>query len=541
MELFIDEDGIRSDVFERTMGIQVVENWYVPSGKKHRKLVYEVEVANHYLHEIRTLKAETRLDAVRKAKKQVLEWREREVSIRLSEARKDFAERAAIESEAARSRLDSYGTILADTRGVSDPLDWDRLATNSHFSRTPLPLSPRAKPERPVRTFLQRMIPRLYAKQELAYREEFIAWRRDHERYQQEKKARMEAVHRFRAEFEAGDPEAIREYASLILSRSPYPEGFQPDFAVGVNLPAQTLVVDLVLPSPQQVPRVNGYKVVDRGTKVVASAMKEKDFESLYEEAVKQTVLRTLFEVFGSIYTPYIKSAVVNGWTTTVNKATGHDETSCFISVSSTSGEFAALNLMRVDASSCIRALKGLLAGPLAHVAPVRPIMKLDTEDSRFVESRDVLAEMNSATNLAEIPWEDFEQLVRELCEHLFSGDGVQVRVTQASRDAGVDAIVFDPDPIRGGKFVVQAKRYTKVVPVSAVRDLYGTMINEGAVKGLLVTTAHYGPDSRAFAKDKPISLIDGSNLVHLLQTHGYKVQIDIERARALMRGGETS
>ena len=105
-------------------------------------------------------------------------------------------------------------------------------------------------------------------------------------------------------------------------------------------------------------------------------------------------------------------------------------------------------------------------------------------------------------------------------------------KVTQASRDQGVDAVAFDPDPIRGGKFVIQAKRYTKVVPVSAVRDLYGTMLNEGAVKGILVTTAHYGPDSREFAKDKPITLIDGSNLVYLLEQYGYHVRLDVEAAR---------
>ena len=64
------------------------------------------------------------------------------------------------------------------------------------------------------------------------------------------------------------------------------------------------------------------------------------------------------------------------------------------------------------------------------------------------------------------------------------------------------------------------------VVPVSAVRDLYGTMIAEGAAKGILVTTSHYGRDSREFAKDKPISLIDGANLVHMFQKHGRNVQI---------------
>jgi restriction system protein len=43
------------------------------------------------------------------------------------------------------------------------------------------------------------------------------------------------------------------------------------------------------------------------------------------------------------------------------------------------------------------------------------------------------------------------------------------------SRDGGVDAVTFDLDPIRGGKFVIQAKRFNNVVPVSAARDLYGT------------------------------------------------------------------
>jgi len=104
------------------------------------------------------------------------------------------------------------------------------------------------------------------------------------------------------------------------------------------------------------------------------------------------------------------------------------------------------------------------------------------------------------------------------------------VKITRASRDWGVDAIAFDPDPIRGGKFVIQAKRYNDIVPVSAVRDLYGTMINEGASRGILVTTAYYGPESREFAKDKPITLIDGSNLVYMLSQHGYKARVELKK-----------
>jgi restriction system protein len=43
-------------------------------------------------------------------------------------------------------------------------------------------------------------------------------------------------------------------------------------------------------------------------------------------------------------------------------------------------------------------------------------------------------------------------------------------------------------------------------------------MMNEGANKGILVTTSGYGPDAFDFVKDKPIELIDGSRLLYLLE-----------------------
>ena len=136
---------------------------------------------------------------------------------------------------------------------------------------------------------------------------------------------------------------------------------------------------------------------------------------------------------------------------------------------------------------------------------------------------------------IAAMDWEDFEHLIREIFEKEFSQDGGEVKVTQSSRDGGVDAVAFDPDPIRGGKIVIQAKRYTNVVGVSAVRDLYGTVIKEGATKGILVTTADYGADAYDFAKEKPLTLLNGSNLLHLLEKHGHKAKIDLKEARLIL------
>jgi restriction system protein len=120
----------------------------------------------------------------------------------------------------------------------------------------------------------------------------------------------------------------------------------------------------------------------------------------------------------------------------------------------------------------------------------------MDLDDGRIVEAREVISGLRPDENLAAMDWEDFEHLIRELFEKEFAQNGVEVKVTRASRDSGVDAIAFDPDPLRGGKFVIQAKRYTRTVDVSAVRDLYGTLQNEGANRDILVTTSRFGPDS---------------------------------------------
>ena len=45
-------------------------------------------------------------------------------------------------------------------------------------------------------------------------------------------------------------------------------------------------------------------------------------------------------------------------------------------------------------------------------------------------------------------------------------------------------------------------------------------MQNEGASKGILVTTSGYGKASFEFADGKPLELLSGSNLLYLLAEH---------------------
>ena len=243
----------------------------------------------------------------------------------------------------------------------------------------------------------------------------------------------------------------------------------------------------------------------------------------------------SVHELFEADKANALEAISFNGWVNAINKATGKTENNCILSIQTKKSEFLEIDLANVDPKTCFKNLKGVASSKLSTLTPIQPLLQISKTDKRFVEGYNVTNEIDTTTNLAAMDWEDFEHLIRELFEKEFKTSGGEVKVTQASRDGGVDAIAFDPDPIRGGKIVIQAKRYTNTVGVSAVRDLYGTVVNEGATKGILVSTADYGPDAYEFAKGKPLTLLNGSNLLHLLEKHGHHAKIDLREAKKIL------
>jgi len=191
-----------------------------------------------------------------------------------------------------------------------------------------------------------------------------------------------------------------------------------------------------------------------------------------------------------------VDAIAVNGWVDFFERSTGQPRRAYCVSLIASKAALLAVRVETADLVAAFNSLRGASAGDTYEVAPVMPSLRFDKTDPRFVESRDTLQTMREHANLAAMKWEDFEHLIRELFELEFAASGAEVKVTRVSRDHGVDAIIFDPDPIRGGKIAIQAKRYTIPVDVSAVRDLYGTVVNEGANTGILVTTSSFGPDA---------------------------------------------
>lgn len=328
--------------------------------------------------------------------------------------------------------------------------------------------------------------------------------------------------------------DAVQEYCQIVLNNSSYPDFFPKDFELEFNPDNSLLIINYTLPTPEQIPNIKDVKFIASKNETEQILFSSKEQSDRYNRIVYMVLLRSVHEIFEADTISAIDFVCINGFINHLNKATGNYEFKCIATLSVEKEEFNQINLSNIDAEACFKKLKGISANKLIDLTPVAPLVTLDKSDSRFIESIDVLKNVDESVNLAAMNWEEFEHLIREIFGKEFSENGGEVKVTQSSRDGGVDAVAFDPDPLRGGKIIIQAKRYTNVVGVSAVRDLYGTVMNEGANKGIIVTTSYFGKDAYDFAKNKPLALIDGSNLLYLLGKHGYSAKIDIDAAKRL-------
>ncbi|MGH2541382.1 MAG: restriction endonuclease [Ardenticatenaceae bacterium] len=101
-----------------------------------------------------------------------------------------------------------------------------------------------------------------------------------------------------------------------------------------------------------------------------------------------------------------------------------------------------------------------------------------------------------------------------ELCAAIARAWGYEARRVGRSGDGGVDVEMW-----RDGEFAVaQCKHYyDRNVPVTQVRDFYGTMMHRGAARGYFFTTGRFSDGTYEFVEGKPLALIDREYLERIL------------------------
>lgn len=110
-----------------------------------------------------------------------------------------------------------------------------------------------------------------------------------------------------------------------------------------------------------------------------------------------------------------------------------------------------------------------------------------------------------------------FENLIYNLLIKM----GLEVEASKKSNDGGIDITAKSDDPITGGLYIIQCKRYSSKVGEPVVRDLYGVINHINASKGVLITNSDFSKQAIDFANGKPLELINGDKLRELLTKYG--------------------
>ena len=129
---------------------------------------------------------------------------------------------------------------------------------------------------------------------------------------------------------------------------------------------------------------------------------------------------------------------------------------------------------------------------------------------ARYRAANTSLPQLTQA-ELLELEPGQFEQYVALVFRH----KGYRVEHLGRTGDHGVDLKVY---PSVGRLGVVQCKRYRSTVGEQVVRDLYGTMVHEGAAHAFLVTAGEISAAARTWAQEKPITLVNGKQLIQAVR-----------------------
>ncbi len=128
------------------------------------------------------------------------------------------------------------------------------------------------------------------------------------------------------------------------------------------------------------------------------------------------------------------------------------------------------------------------------------------------------IKQKSSTEPLRDINWIEFESYVGEF----FKSQGYKVKQALSSApDGGVD-IWLTKD---GELSLVQCKHWkAKKVGVQVLREMYGVMLDNQATRMIIVTSGDFTNEAIEFGKDKRFWLVNGGELVNMIETGRYKL-----------------
>jgi restriction system protein len=155
------------------------------------------------------------------------------------------------------------------------------------------------------------------------------------------------------------------------------------------------------------------------------------------------------------------------------------------------------------------------LANAAPNLAPIIALVLLMPALISAINSwrkRKLLDMQESIDTVRNLNWKEFEELVGEA----YRRQGYTVyENTSAGPDGGIDLTLKK----NGELILVQCKQWRNIkVGVDKVRELYGVQISQNANRSILMTSGFFTQEAKNFAANKPIDLVEGSQLLEFIK-----------------------
>lgn len=309
-----------------------------------------------------------------------------------------------------------------------------------------------------------------------------------------------------------GDSDTILQFFTMVLNSMIWPPDFPGRFELRFDSSSSLLALDFYLPDVQIIPARECTYDKKADTFSLTHASPEEASE-LYTQIVTQSALRLLRELFGADQFESVQTVALNCRVDTIDPATGQPSSPCLLSVRTTAVEFAALRMSHVEPIPCLIGLGATISPDCYELEPVYPIFDLRQMDSRFDGGPEIVLATDSRRNLLDYSTQDFSALITNLVTKI----GLEPRKTIVSADNVIQCLAHDTRPVFGGLVILRAHQDKETVGVATVKELYRAIQQQGALKGVIITTAGFGRACYEFANGKPIELISGPSLLSII------------------------
>lgn len=283
-------------------------------------------VTNEYTGESRELRALSQFElnqlvTLERERQFINEQRQRLLDN--AESRRQQVETMNQQIAVSRNEMQS---IISNTLAVDDKFNWDEHMILAEYP----PLDFKEKPPVTFKKYRLNFFKSLFMNEEkfeISERETSrmreYEERRDSaiseylegkEKFDSEKNKKNGELSFLRKRFEESDKEAVERYVSIVLTNSKYPVDFEHDFDVKYDRENKKLIVNFLFQDIDSFPITDRYEYNEKKDEIEEVLLKRETALAMYTDILYSVGVRTIHEVFESVYTDGVNTVCFNGY-----------------------------------------------------------------------------------------------------------------------------------------------------------------------------------------------------------------------------------